>query len=103
VFNTVYNFAVAHPIIFQAIYTTMLGMWSAYVSSLRAPTAQSSQAYVSFFAIANYLAFNFSRAKTPKVEDSPNFQAALNLQQRDAGQRETVAKPQPPSGTGPGS
>jgi hypothetical protein len=90
--NGIYNFMVAHPLLFWGCYTALSGCWSAYAGSLRAPTAQSSQAYVSWFAICNSLAFNFSRIAPPKVENSPNFQAALNQQQRQSGQGETVVQ-----------
>lgn len=50
---------------------------AAICSSLRAPTAQSSQAYVTLFAVANLIGANLARILPPRVEDSPNFQAAL--------------------------
>jgi len=65
-----------------------------YVGSLRSPTAQSSQAYVSFFAVVNGIAANLGRM-FPKVESSPNFQAAVNLQQHLAGQAQTSVKVPP--------
>lgn len=68
-------------------FTTLLNwIFSAYASSLRAPTAQSSQSYVSWFAIVNRVAGNLARIDPPKVEDSPNFEAAV----------EAYLKKQPP-------
>lgn len=50
---------------------------AAACGSLRAPTEQSSQAYVTLFAVSNLIAANIGRILPPKVEDSPNFQAAV--------------------------
>ena len=50
---------------------------AAACSSLRAPTAQSSQGYVTLFAVCNLIGANIGRILPPRVEDSPNFQAAL--------------------------
>jgi hypothetical protein len=47
-----------------------------FAGSLRAPTAQSSQVYVSFFAVVNGLAANLGRM-FPSVEKSPNFEPAV--------------------------
>lgn len=71
--NSVYAFFQQH------MGTTIFCCWviAAMCSSLRAPTAQSSQAYVTLFAVANLIGANLARILPPKVEDSPNFQAAL--------------------------
>ena len=75
----IYNFIVAHPLVSLGIYVA----FNAFVGSLRAPTAQSAQWYVSLFAILNALAANFRRM-FPKVETSPNFIPAVLKQQNGA-------------------
>ena|SRR5271155_450265 len=89
--DTLYNAFLGHPALFLTIWTGAftLFQWvfSAYASSLRAPTAQSSQNYVSWFAIVNSVAGNLARINPPKVENSPNFEAAVNLQREIVGQQ----------------
>jgi hypothetical protein len=63
----------------------------ALVGGMPAPTASSSIAYRWAFGSLNIFAANFARAAGPKIENSPNFQAALNIQQAAAGQPSTVA------------
>jgi hypothetical protein len=73
--NAIYDFFMAH----QVICTLGLGYtWSAFISALPAPTATSSTLYRFWFAFFNYLAANIARASNTKVENSPNFQAAVN-------------------------
>ena len=68
--KAVISFVVAH----QVLFTLALGyVWSAFISALPAPTAQSGPWYRFFFSFANYLAANISRAKNSAVESSPNF------------------------------
>lgn len=83
--NAIYNFVNQHGFAVLILYIC----FNAFVGSLRAPTSTSSQVYVSFFAIVNALAANFGRM-FPKVESSPNFQPAVNLQQTLAGQEPTA-------------
>jgi hypothetical protein len=90
VLTDIWNYIGSHGWTVLLIYV----IYNAFVGSLKAPTATSSQAYISFFAIANALAVNFGRM-FPKVESSPNFQPAVNLQQRIAGQQETAVKVPP--------
>ena len=52
-------------------------VWSAFISALPAPTAASSGMYQFWFKFLNYLAANISRAKSTAVEQSPNFQDAV--------------------------
>jgi hypothetical protein len=90
VLTQIYNFVAGHPwwtFFFYLIYTTFVG-------SLKAPTATSSQAYISLFAVLNAVATQFSRM-SPKVESSPNFEPAVNLQQKLAGQEQTPVKVPP--------
>jgi hypothetical protein len=68
----------------------------ALVGGMPAPTATSSTGYKWAFSSLNIFAANFARAAGPKIENSPNFQAALNVQQAAAGQPPTVAVPPTP-------
>lgn len=52
-------------------------VWSAFISALPAPTAQSSGMYQFWFKFLNVLAANISRAKSTAVEGSPNFTPAV--------------------------
>ena len=90
VLSSIWNYIGSHG------WTVLLSyvIYNAFVGSLKAPTATSSQAYISVFAILNAIAANFGRI-SPKVENSPNFQPAVNLQQRIAGQEETAVKVPP--------
>jgi hypothetical protein len=86
----IYNFVAGHPWVVFFGYI----IYTAFVGSLTAPSATSSQAYRSLFAILNALAAQFSRM-APKVESSPNFEPAVNLQQKMAGQEQTSVKVPP--------
>lgn len=90
IFTAIYNFAASHPWVIFTIYL----MYAAFVGSLRAPTAQSGQAYISLFAVLNALSMQFGRM-FPKVENSPNFEPAVNLQQKIAGQEPMPVKVPP--------
>ena len=65
-----------HPAI-----SAVVGYWvmSAGISSLPAPTVKSHMFYLWFFKFANTLGANLARAYSSAVENSPNFQAAVNL------------------------
>ena len=86
----IYNFVANHPWLVFIAYV----MYNAFVGSLRAPTATSPQWYVSLFAVLNALAANFGRM-FPKVESSPNFEPAVNMQQKLAGQLPTPVQVPP--------
>jgi hypothetical protein len=90
IFTAIYDFAAGHPWVIFTIYL----VYAAFVGSLRAPTAQSGQAYISLFAVLNALSMQFGRM-FPKVENSPNFEPAVNLQQKMAGQEQTAVKVPP--------
>lgn len=51
--------------------------WDAIVGALSAPTKDSSQFYIFFFKLLNGLAFNFHRANSTAIENSPNFLPAV--------------------------
>jgi hypothetical protein len=62
----------------QVLGTMVLAaVWNAYVGSLSAPTKDSSPYYVFLFKFSNALAFNFARAKSTSIENSPNFEDAV--------------------------
>jgi hypothetical protein len=90
VLTQIYNLIAAHPwwvLLLYLIYSTVVG-------TLKAPTASSSQFYISLFAVLNMLSVQFGRM-FPKVENSPNFEPAVNLQQKMAGQEQTAVKVPP--------
>jgi hypothetical protein len=72
--NDVFSYLATHPgfILFGAWY-----VYSAFVSSLPAPRAQSTQFYIFTFKFFNTLAGNLSRAKSTTLENSPNFSPAV--------------------------
>ncbi len=73
--NTIVSFVTAHQVLSTFIVTSV---WSSFISALPAPTATSTPWYQFVFRFCNYLAFNISRGNSTKVENSPNFQAAVN-------------------------
>jgi len=90
--TTIWNFIVAH----QVLCTLAVGyVWSAFISALPAPSATSSTLYKFFFAFLNVLAANIARAQNAKVENSPNFQGAVNKQADLAGLPPIAVQPVP--------
>lgn len=81
-FQAIHDWAAQYPVLFATIcsgFTALAGaVWSAFVSSLPAPTATSTAKYQFWFKFFNTLAANFARAKSTAVENSPNFQEAIN-------------------------
>lgn len=75
------------------IYIASMG----FISTMPAPTAMSGVPYKWAFAFFNFIAINIPRALGPKIENSPNFQAALNIQQGVQGQPQTPVVPTPPT------
>jgi hypothetical protein len=69
--------------------------FSAFISTMPAPMANSGIAYRWVFGMFNVIAANISRATSTKLEASPNFQAALNQQQVAQGQPQTQVAPTP--------
>jgi len=88
--SQVWAFIVAH----QVLCTIIVGVvWSSLISSLDAPTATSSPSYRFWFKFLNALAANFARAKSTAVENSPNFQAAVDIQTTQAGLPKIAVQP----------
>ncbi len=73
------KFGIAHPYLFSAIATFLFNnVISAMVSNLPAPTKDASVKYVYWFKVANTVIGNLQRAKSTSIEQSPNFQAAVD-------------------------
>jgi len=86
---TFIQFIQAHPTVF-----TLVGYYVAisFVGSLPAPQATSSMFYQFVFKFVNTLAGNLARAYASKVESSPNFQAAVNIQNAKTGEEKMVVQ-----------
>jgi hypothetical protein len=73
--NTIWQFLNDH----QVLCTLAAGYtWSAFISALPAPQAASGTLYKFWFSFFNVLAANIARAQSTRVENSPNFQEAVN-------------------------
>jgi len=59
---------------------------SAAIGSMPAPTSQSHMFYLWAFKFLNTLAANVTRAFATKIEASPNFEPAVNVQRTLVGQ-----------------
>lgn len=77
----------AHPVVVTAIVTWFTNNFaSAFINALPAPTAQSSEKYKFFWKLSlQLIAGNHERAKNTAVENSPNFQGAIDVQTKLAG------------------
>jgi hypothetical protein len=90
--NTIVTFVTAH----QVLVTLVVGyVWSSFISALPSPQATSSAVYVFFFKFLNVLAANIARAQNSKVESSPNFMDAVNIQNAKAGEEKVVVSMDP--------
>ena len=90
--NTIWQFLNDH----QVLCTVAAGYtWSAFISALPAPQANSSVMYQFWFKFLNVLAANISRAQSTRVEGSPNFAAAFNAQNAKAGTEKVVVEMPP--------
>jgi hypothetical protein len=80
--NTIVGVYTAHPYI-----STLASYWilSAFIGALPSPTATSPGVYIFFFKFSNSLGGNLLRALSTRVESSPNFQAAVDIQTTKAG------------------
>ncbi len=92
--SNIWQFIMNH----QVLATLSVGyVWAAFIGSLPAPTATSSMTYQFAFKFLNILAANIARATSSKVESSPNFQAAVNIQTDLANQPPIKVIPSPPA------
>jgi hypothetical protein len=71
-------------------------VFSNAVSTMPAPTANSGFFQVWVFRFSNAIASNLSRAFSTKVESSPNFQAAVNVQTTQQGVAPITVQPVTP-------
>jgi hypothetical protein len=68
----------AHPYLLSVVGTFLLNnVVTALVSSLPAPTKDSTLRYVYWFKVLNTVIGNLQRAASTSIENSPNFQAAV--------------------------
>ena len=84
-----WNFLVEHSTISSlvAYYIAI-----SFVGSLPAPQAKSTMFYQFVFKFVNTLAGNLARAYSSRVETSPNFQDAVNVQNAKAGSDKVVVE-----------
>src|SRR6266566_2713094 len=67
-----------HPYIASGAATWLLNnVVTALVSNLPAPTKDSSAKYLYFFKVTNSIVGNLRRAKSTTLENSPNWEAAV--------------------------
>jgi hypothetical protein len=87
--SQIWSFIVAHETI-----STLVAYYVAisFTGSLPAPTAKSTMFYQFFFKFVNTLAGNLARAYSSRVESSPNFQDAVNIQNAKAGTEKLVVE-----------
>lgn len=85
--TAIWDFLMAHP-----TSSALVGYYIAisFVGSLPAPTVNSSMFYQFVFKFVNTLAGNLARAYSTKVEGSPNFVAAVNIQNAKVGEEKLV-------------
>lgn len=68
----------------ELAHFVLAGIALTAISSMEAPTKDSSKTYRYMFRFLNALALQFKRM-FPKIEESPNFQAAVDIQTAKAG------------------
>ena len=67
-----------HPALIAIVLTWIFNnIITVMVSSLPAPTKDSSAKYVYWFKVLNQITGNLKRAQATAVENSPNWQAAV--------------------------
>lgn len=72
------NFIAHHPVLLSAVGTWLLNnVVSALISSLPAPTKDSSMQYVYWFKVLNTIIGNVKRAQSTALEQSPNWEDAI--------------------------
>jgi hypothetical protein len=76
--------------------TTIKFVADVFISSLPAPTAQSTGKYRYWFTVANKFAANWGRAKNTAVESSPNWIPAVNHLNAQVGNPISIVEPPPP-------
>lgn len=72
------RFLAQHPVMVSAVGTWLLNnVVSALISSLPAPTKDSSMQYVYWFKVLNTIIGNVKRAQSTALEQSPNWEDAI--------------------------
>jgi hypothetical protein len=90
--KTIWLYISAH----QATSTLLAYMiFSNFVGSMPSPQANSTTAYRWIFSFLNAMASNLTRAISQKIEASPNFQQAVNIQTAQAGLPPITVQPVP--------
>jgi hypothetical protein len=75
----VISWVIKHPALASIIGTWVFNnIVTVLVSSLPAPTQDSSAKYVYWFKVANTIIGNIARANSTALEKSPNWEAAVN-------------------------
>lgn len=73
------TFINGHPYITASVLTWLFNnIVTVLISSLPAPTKTSSAQYVYWFKVANTIIGNLKRAQSTALENSPNWQAAVD-------------------------
>lgn len=87
-----YQWILAHPTISTLAAYYVL---SAFIGALPAPTVTSTKFYQFFYKFTNTLGGNLTRAFATRLEGSPNFQDALNLQKTNGAIKPSQELPKP--------
>lgn len=90
--NALIGFISSHEVIAALVAYYVV---SAAVGAMPAPGATDGKGYNFWFKFLNTVGGNLTRAFNTYVEASPNFQPAVNLQQKMAGQDQTTVKVPP--------
>lgn len=100
------QFLISHPYIAAIVGTWVFNnIVTVMVSSLPAPTANSTPRYVYWFKVTNSITGNLKRAQSTAIEQSPNWEAAVNAHMQKINSGEIVvasagtnpALPKPPT------
>jgi hypothetical protein len=87
-----------HPYLASAIATWAFNnIVTVLVSSLPAPTKDASPRYVYWFKVTNTIIGNIKRAQSTALEDSPNWQAAVQAHLDKLAQLNSSPSPSPNS------
>lgn len=77
--NFLYNLYQQHPAIFATVCTWIFNnIVTAFITSFPAPTKTSSTFYIWWFTFSNTVIGNIQRAKSTRIEQSPNWQDAVS-------------------------
>ena len=102
-FNQAIQFLQSHPATAISLASAILSVpgflfnnvISVMVSDLPAPTKDSTKKYVFWFKVANSIIGNLKRANIPRIEDSPNWQAAVDAYVKKLADSGLIVVPSP--------